>query len=144
MLNEIHEVKSDVVKMQTNVTNMFHELKDSITILYAEQDVLRSMVGKAAYDAAKYHLLDEDESYPGRGSALEAQIREMAGFAMRYQWKKLKVHFNVPKYIHIRRIDFQTAVRFLEDLQMRTTWFYRQYLDWVASREALKKKRGAV
>lgn len=129
--------------IETNVTSMYQELKDSITILYAEQDTLKSIVSKAAYDAAKYHLIEEGEGYPTPGSALEAQIREFAGFAMRHQWKLLKDHFKVTKYIHIRRIDFESAVRFLNGIQLGTDGCYRSYQNWVCSQEALKAKRAA-
>jgi len=141
MLNEIQQVKTDVEAIRTEMTTMYHDLKDSITILYAEQDTLKSIVCKAAYDAAKYHLLDEGQTYPIQGSAEEAQIREMAGFGMRYQWKLLKDHFCVSKYIHIRRVDFNAAVNFLGYLNLQTGEFALAHSNWVLSREALKEKR---
>lgn len=137
----LEAVVNRMESIETNVTAMYQELKDSITILYAEQDTLKSIVSKAAYDAAKHHLLDEGQSYPVQGSAEEAQIREMAGFGIRHQWKLLKDHFNVPKYIHIRRVDFDAALAFLGSLNLLTVDYGRTYESWVKSREALKEKR---
>ncbi len=137
----LEAVVNRMESIETNVTAMYQELKDSITILYAEQDTLKSIVSKAAYDAAKHHLLDEGQSYPVQGSAEEAQIREMAGFGMRFQWKLLKDHFEVTKYIHIRRVDFRRAVSYLEGLDLESDRFAQNYQNWVTANEALKEKR---
>lgn len=137
----LEAVINKVEQIETNVTSMYLELKDSITILYAEQDMLKSKVAGAAYDAAKEYLIEDGESYPLPGTAEEAEIREMAGYGMRYQWKLLKDHFEVSKYIHIRRIDFQNALTFLDSLILGDE-FVQKYKSWVSSKEALKKKRG--
>jgi ORF6C domain len=141
MLNEIRQIKHDVVKIETNVATMFQELKDSITINDAERSVLQSIVRGEAYRAAKKYVLGNSAMHAKKGSAEEAQIREMAGFGMRYLWKRLKDKYDVACYHHVRRVDFEEAKRFLEGIHLGSD-FELDYEKWVKSRIELKKKRG--
>jgi len=101
--DEVNEIKSHVGKKFEEMTEMVQEVRDSKTLLDAERFDLQSAVTTKAISLTKDRINEENEEFP-----------KVVGKYKRLIWKHLKQHFQVPKYSHIRRIDFPVSLEFVQ------------------------------
>lgn len=115
--SELFAVKDDVNLKFTHMQSMVKRVEDSVYIYYEEQKQLQSIVGEQANNLAQSYYNQDHIPWEERED-FGAEIRELAGWAMRKQWKSLKDCFKVTRYSSIRRVDFEDAVHFLKDFPM--------------------------
>lgn len=132
MFDEICNIKDDVDTKFTLMGGMVKRIEDSVYIYYEEQKQLQSIVGKNANSVAQAHYSQEGIPW-GCREDLGAEIRELAGYAIRKQWKALKDYFEVTRYPSIRRVDFERALQFLRDFPMGGT-FIAEFERWKKQR----------
>ncbi|MBU7320308.1 ORF6C domain-containing protein [Paenibacillus oleatilyticus] len=83
---------------------MVQEVRDSITLTDAECFQLQYAVRTKSNELTKDRFKDSDEKF-----------NVMVGRHRRMIWSKLKDHFSVAKYSHIRRMDFSDALEFVQN-----------------------------
>lgn len=113
MLDEIRSVRDEVNSVKTEVNRKFDEMaemvqevRDSKTITDTECYDLQSAVAIKSIFLTKDRIDEEEESFP----KIVGKYRWMI-------WKHLKRKYHVPKYNHIRRIDFKDAHEFIQSFR---------------------------
>lgn len=113
MLEEMKSVREDIQEMKMDVNEKFEgcqimvqEVRDSITLIDAECDQMQAAVRSKSNELTKHRYKDSD-----------LKFKEMVGKYRRQIWSKLKEHFSVAKYSHLRRIDFDDAIDFVRNFQ---------------------------
>jgi len=96
MYGEFHEGMAEMKLL-------VQEVRDSKTLLDAERFDLQSEVTKKAISLTKDRIDEEKEEFP-----------KVVGKYKRLIWKHLKQRYQVPKYSHIRRIDFPQSIQFVQ------------------------------
>jgi uncharacterized protein YoxC len=111
ILNEVIQIRDDVNSSKREVNKRFvvmeemvQEVRDSVTLIYAEEKELQSEVCSRSAALAKDRYKENDKSFSG-----------VVGKYRRLIWSKLKQKFNVPRYNCIRRVDFQDAVEIVRN-----------------------------
>lgn len=91
-----------VEKVESRIEELAKELRDENRLLPAEiDDLFMSVVAKST-ELAKIRHKEEDEKFT-----------RIVGKYRKNIWSKLKKKFGVSKYIHIKRIDYQPAMDFV-------------------------------
>lgn len=106
LFNSMQQMQEDVSEKFEEVQVMVQEVRDSVTLTDTEcydlQHAVRIRSGKLTKDRYK-------ES--------ELEFKTLVGKYRRMIWSKLKGQFEVAKYSHIRRIDFDDAITFVENFR---------------------------
>ncbi|MHA6530229.1 ORF6C domain-containing protein [Paenibacillus sp. BAC0078] len=113
MLEEMKSMHENMTEMKLDMNEKFEgcqimvqEVRDSITLIDAECDQMQTAVRTRSIELAKHRFKDSD-----------LKFNEVVGKYRRKIWSKLKEHFSVAKYSHIRRIDFDDAIDFVKNFQ---------------------------
>ena len=125
VIDRVEKSESNVNDKFSKMSVMLDDVKDSVTIYYDEQKQLQSIVSKKANRFAKDYY-DYDENYG-------AEIRELAGYAIRIQWKLLKERFRLARYTSLRRVDFEDGKEFLGNIQLNDS-FITNFKKWKAQK----------
>lgn len=100
------QMQDDVAEKVGEVQMMVQEVRDSVTLTDAECYQLQSLVRKKSNGLTKDRYKESDEKF-----------KDMVGRYRRMIWSKLKERFEVAKYSHVRRIDFDDAVDFIKEFR---------------------------
>lgn len=99
----LKQMQDDVTEKFEEVQIMVQEVRDSVTLTdqecYQIQLAVRIRSGKLTKDRYK---------------ETDMEFKVLVGKYRRLLWSKLKEHFEVAKYSHIRRVDFEDALSFVE------------------------------
>ncbi|QUL57530.1 ORF6C domain-containing protein [Paenibacillus tritici] len=106
MHENMQEMKLDVNEKFEECQIMVQEVRDSVTLIDAECDLVQAAVRVKSNELTKHRFKDSDMKF-----------KEMVGRYRRLIWSNLKKNFSVAKYSHIRRIDFEDAIEFIKDFQ---------------------------
>lgn len=118
MLDQMRQIESNVKRVEENIEQRFsevselvQEVRDSVTLTDAECYELQSLVYALSVELAKTYFNGEDAS--------KEEFSAQVGKFRRGIWKKVKERFEVAKYSHIRRVDFQEAVSFVNTITIK-------------------------
>ncbi|WP_342570403.1 ORF6C domain-containing protein [Paenibacillus sp. FSL R5-0749] len=100
------QMQDDVAEKVGEVQMMVQEVRDSVTLTDSECYQLQSLVRKKSNTLTKDRYKESDEKF-----------KDMVGRYRRMIWSKLKERFEVAKYSHVRRIDFDDAVDFIKEFR---------------------------
>lgn len=100
------QMQDDVAEKVGEVQMMVQEVRDSVTLTDAECYQLQSLVRKKSNSLTKDRYKESDEKF-----------KVLVGRYRRVVWSKLKDRFEVAKYSHVRRIDFDDAVDFIKEFR---------------------------
>jgi len=100
------QMQDDVAEKVGEVQMMVQEVRDSVTLTDAECYQLQSLVRKKSNSLTKDRYKESDEKF-----------KVLVGRYRRMVWSKLKDRFEVAKYSHVRRIDFDDAVEFIKEFR---------------------------
>ncbi|MGC5773656.1 ORF6C domain-containing protein [Paenibacillus pabuli] len=106
LVDGIRQMQEDVAEKVGEVQMMVQEVRDSVTLTDAECYQLQSLVRKKSNTLTKDRYKESDEKF-----------KDMVGRYRRMIWSKLKERFEVAKYSHVRRIDFDDAVDFIKEFR---------------------------
>lgn len=106
LVDGIRQMQEDVAEKVGEVQMMVQEVRDSVTLTDAECYQLQSLVHKKSNTLTKDRYTESDEKF-----------KDMVGRYRRMIWSKLKARFEVVKYSHVRRIDFDDAVDFIKEFR---------------------------
>lgn len=106
LVDGIRQMQEDVAEKVGEVQMMVQEVRDSVTLTDAECYQLQSLVRKKSNSLTKDRYKESDEKF-----------KDMVGRYRRMIWSKLKERFEVAKYSHVRRIDFDDAVEFIKEFR---------------------------
>lgn len=100
----MQQMQEDVTMKYEETQIMVQEVRDSITLIDREQFELQEVVRKKSYELAKRIHKDGGDKF-----------KELVGKYRRLMWSKLKERFEVARYSHIRRIEFDDALDFAKN-----------------------------
>lgn len=106
LVDGIRQMQEDVAEKVGEVQMMVQEVRDSVTLTDAECYQLQSLVRKKSNSLTKDRYKESDEKF-----------KDLVGRYRRMVWSKLKDRFEVAKYSHVRRIDFDDAVDFIKEFR---------------------------
>ncbi|GAS82443.1 ORF6C domain-containing protein [Paenibacillus amylolyticus] len=106
LVDGIRQMQEDVAEKVGEVQMMVQEVRDSVTLTDAECYQLQSLVRKKSNSLTKDRYKESDEKF-----------KDLVGRYRRMVWSKLKDRFEVAKYSHVRRIDFDDAVEFIKEFR---------------------------
>lgn len=101
--NEVVSVKSDMDKSVKAMEAMVIEVKNDIKLYDHEAYEIQQAVYHRSISLANDRYGNDDPDYT-----------KIVGKYRRFMWSKLKHHFQVAKYSHIRRVDFKDAEHFVK------------------------------
>lgn len=107
ILNRMLKIEKNVEEKFTSMVAMLHRVEDSVTLIDAECYDLKAAVFKRSVDLTKDRYSQEDDEFP-----------KVVGKHRRLIWKKLKEKFKAARYTHIRRIDFEEAMEFVNTFRI--------------------------
>src|SRR5690625_2218681 len=90
IIEKVEQIESNVNEKYSEVKEIVNEVRDRVTIDHEDQQELKSIVAKKSYAIANDYYGDKEE--------YGAEIRELAGYAIRRHWKMLKDYFRVTRY----------------------------------------------
>ncbi|OME55157.1 ORF6C domain-containing protein [Paenibacillus odorifer] len=99
-------IKSEMAEDKEEMKMMVQEVRDSVTLIDAECDLMQQAVRLKSIELTKHRFKDSNMKF-----------NEMVGRCRRMIWSKLKENFSVAKYSHLRRIDFEDAIEFVKNFQ---------------------------
>ncbi|MDQ0491867.1 ORF6C domain-containing protein [Paenibacillus brasilensis] len=100
------KMQQDVNEKVEEVQLMVQEVRDSVTLTDTECYQLQQGVRTRSIALTKDRYKEAD-----------GKFNETVGKYRRMIWSKLKVLFSVAKYSHIRRIDFDDAIYFVQEFR---------------------------
>ena len=106
LVDGIRQMHLEVNEKVEEVQMMVQEVRDSVTLTDTECFQLQNLVHKKSNTLTKDRYKETDEKF-----------KDMVGRYRRMVWSKLKSRFEVVKYSHIRRIDFEDAVEFVREFR---------------------------
>lgn len=106
LVDGIRQMQMDVTEKVEEVQMMVQEVRDSVTLIDAECYQLQSLVRIKSNALTKDRYKESDEKF-----------NVMVGKYRRMIWSKLKERFEVAKYSHVRRIDFEDSVEFIKEFR---------------------------
>ncbi|MEK3787597.1 ORF6C domain-containing protein [Paenibacillus sp. FSL K6-1230] len=106
LVEGIKQMHLDVTEKVEEVQMMVQEVRDSVTLIDAECYQLQTLVHQKSIALTKDRYKETD-----------GKFKDTVGRYRRMVWSKLKSRFEVVKYSHIRRIDFDDAVDFIRDFR---------------------------
>jgi uncharacterized protein YoxC len=103
LFDGMKQMQDDVSEKFEEVQIMVQEVRDSVTLTdrecYDLQDAVRKTSGRLTKDRYK---------------ETDLEFKALVGKYRRMIWSKMKEHFEVAKYSHIRRVDFDDAIHFVK------------------------------
>ncbi len=103
LFDGLKRLQMDMSEKVETVHIMVQEVRDSVTLTdrecYDLQNAVRIVSGKLTKDRYK---------------ETDLEFKALVGKYRRLIWSELKKHFEVAKYSHIRRVDFEDAVQFVK------------------------------
>jgi hypothetical protein len=96
-------IRDEMIEQKEEVLMALQEVRDRITLDDVEQWNLQQAVKTRSCALTKDRYKESDVAF----NALVGKYRRLI-------WSKLKDNFNVAKYSHIRRIDYDDAVEFIK------------------------------
>lgn len=106
LFDGMKQMHLDMTEKVEEVQFMVQEVRDSVTLTDTECFQLQQAVRIKSNELTKHRYKDSDENY-----------KDMVGRYRRMIWSKLKERFEVAKYSHIRRIDFDDSVDFVRNFR---------------------------
>ncbi|MDR0269595.1 ORF6C domain-containing protein [Paenibacillus sp.] len=106
LVEGIRQMQLDVTEKVEEVQIMVQEVRDSVTLIDAECYQLQQAVRFKSNELTKHRYKESDEKF-----------KDMVGRYRRMIWSKMKERFEVAKYSHIRRIDFDDAIYFVQEFR---------------------------
>ena len=103
MILEMKRIENNVMAIEENIVRLAEQIKDENRLLPAEVDDLYNAVVAKSNEIAKANY-----------SGPENEFTKYVGKIRRVIWSKLKKHCGVSKYIHIKRKDFEDALKFIQ------------------------------
>lgn len=103
MFDGIKSMYGEFAEGMEEMKMLVQEVRDSKTLTDTECYELQSAVAMKSIALTKDRINEEEEYFP----KVVGKYRWMI-------WKHLKHKFHVPKYNHIRRIDFEEAIAFVQ------------------------------
>ncbi|MEK4451581.1 MULTISPECIES: ORF6C domain-containing protein [Paenibacillus] len=103
MFEGMNAFKAEIIEHKEEVQMMVQEVRDSVTLTDAECYQLQYGVRMKSAQLTKDRYKETDEKF-----------KDIVGRHRRSIWSKLKERFEVAKYSHIRRIDFDDAIEFIK------------------------------
>lgn len=100
------QMQEDVTEKFEEVQIMVQEVRDSVTLTDTECYHLQHAVRITSSKLTKDRYKESDENF-----------KTLVGKYRRMIWSRLKDHFQVAKYSHIRRIEYDDAISFVEDFK---------------------------
>ncbi|AYB38523.1 ORF6C domain-containing protein [Brevibacillus laterosporus] len=117
MLERMNQAERNVKKVEENVeqkfalmTEMVQEVRDSVTLNDEEKFKIQSAVHSLSIELTKEYLAGEEVS--------RDEFSKLVGKFRRRIWKELKSTFEVARYSHIRRAEFEESMKFVNDMSM--------------------------
>lgn len=124
MLEQMIQVESNVKQVEVNIklveenveqkfdemTKMVQEVRDSVTLTDNECYELQSTVHSLSIEVVKEYLRGEEVS--------REEFSKLVGKFRRLIWKKVKERYKVARYSHIRRVDFDDAIKFVSNITL--------------------------
>ncbi|API89009.1 hypothetical protein BKP56_06960 [Marinilactibacillus sp. 15R] len=113
VIEVISETKNEIVDIKSEIKQDVQEIRDSITVNYEEQQTIKSIIGVKAKKMTLEYFDKEN---------LDKQNHDL--FAKKYGqiiqviYRYLKNRFEVPRYTSIKRIEFQTAINYLDSITL--------------------------
>lgn len=107
ILSRMLRIEKNVEEKFTSMVAMLNRVEDSVTLTDAECYDLKTAVFKRSVDLTKDRYNQEDDEFS-----------KVVGKHRRLIWKKLKEKFKVARYTHIRRIDFEEAMEFVNTFRI--------------------------
>ncbi|MCR8633448.1 ORF6C domain-containing protein [Paenibacillus radicis (ex Xue et al. 2023)] len=102
----IRQMRDDVNEKVEEVQIMVQEVRDSVVLNDHEAFMVRAAVHAKSVELTKDRFKDSDEKF----NAVVGRHRRMI-------WSKLKDRFEVAKYSHVRRIDYQESIEFVQSFR---------------------------
>jgi hypothetical protein len=106
MFDGIKSMYGEFAEGMEEMKMLVQEVRDSKTLTDTECYELQSAVAMKSISLTKDRISEEEESFP----KVVGKYRWMI-------WKHLKRTYHVPKYNHIRRIDFEAARSFVQNFR---------------------------
>ncbi len=106
MSDDMTEKHTDMSEKVEEVQMMVQEVRDSVTLTDAECYQMQQAVKSKTNELTKHRYKEAD-----------VKFKDMVGRYRRLIWSKMKERFEVAKYSHIRRIDFDDAIEFVQTFQ---------------------------
>lgn len=107
LFDGLKQMHTDMTEKVEEVQIMVQEVRDSVTLTDTECFQLQQAVRIKSNELTKHRYKESDESF-----------KDMVGRYRRMIWSKLKQRFEVAKYSHIRRIDFDDSIDFVRDFRL--------------------------
>lgn len=102
LFDGMKQMHADMSEKVEEVQIMVQEVRDSVTLTDTECYQLQHAVRIKSNELTKHRYKESDEDY-----------KSMIGRYRRMIWSKLKERFEVAKYSHVRRIDFDDSIDFV-------------------------------
>lgn len=106
MLTRMIQIEQSVNEKFTEMTTMVDEVRNDMKLSDAQCFELQSTVFSKSKSLAKDRYHEED-----------ADFKNTVGKYRRMIWSKLKLRFEVSRYNHIRKIDFESALEFVNNFR---------------------------
>lgn len=106
LFDGLKQMHTDMTEKVEEVQIMVQEVRDSVTLNDTECYQLQNAVRLKSNELTKHRYKESDENF-----------KDMVGRYRRMIWSKMKERFEVAKYSHIRRIDFDDSIDFVRNFR---------------------------
>lgn len=106
LFDGLKQMHTDMTEKVEEVQIMVQEVRDSVTLTDTECYQLQNAVRLKSNELTKHRYKESDENF-----------KDMVGRYRRMIWSKMKERFEVAKYSHIRRIDFEDSIDFVRNFR---------------------------
>ncbi|GGF86434.1 ORF6C domain-containing protein [Paenibacillus aceti] len=106
LFDGMKQMHVEMTEKVEEVQIMVQEVRDSVTLTDAECYQLQQAVRIKSNELTKHRYREADDSF-----------KDMVGRYRRMIWSKLKERFEVAKYSHVRRIDFDDSIDFVKNFR---------------------------
>lgn len=106
LFDGLKQMHTDMTEKVEEVQIMVQEVRDSVTLTDTECYQLQNAVHLKSNELTKHRYKESDENF-----------KDMVGRYRRMIWSKMKERFEVAKYSHIRRIDFDDSIDFVRNFR---------------------------
>lgn len=113
VLDHVETIRDDVERMKDGINEDIKDLRDSITLNYQEQQELKSVVMSKAVEMTKNYFGRDGLDY-GNHDLFSLKMGQLIHLVYKY----LKLRFEVPRYIAIKRVEFHQAKSYVEGLSL--------------------------
>lgn len=107
MFDSIKLMYGEFTQGMADMKVMVQEVRDSVTLINAECDLMQSAVASKSINLTKDRYTEEQDAFP-----------KVVGKYRRLIWSQLKKQYGVPKYNCLRRVDYQGAIDFISNFRV--------------------------